>query len=83
MEAAQQHTIQKLQQLADEHPDLREAYTAKISQMQKRLASLNNKETIVKVLDDLEATMDQVEDQLKKVDAGEMTDLIVPGAVTL
>ena len=51
--------------------------------MQKRIASLNNKETIVKVLDDLEATMDQVEDQLKKVDAGEITDLLVPGAVTL
>ena len=71
--ADRQLTMKKMEQLADEHPDLREAYTAKIAQSQKRSDNLA-KENVIKVLDDLESTLDQVEEQLKKVDAGKIRD---------
>ena len=61
----------KMEQLADEHPDLREAYMSKVANYQKYGSTLANKENVTKALDDLEGLMDKVEEQLKKVEAGE------------
>ena len=61
----------KIEQLADEHPDLREAYMSKAANYQKCGSMLANKENVTKALDDLESLMDQVEEQMKKVEAGE------------
>lgn len=68
--ASLQINAAKIEQLADEHPDLREAYMAKVSDLQKRRQFVSDKDKVVKVLDELETTLDQVEQQLKKVDAG-------------
>lgn len=71
--------IRQLQDLADEHPDLREAYTAKIGKLQKRTTSWDDKESVAKVLDDLEATMDKIEEQLLKVEADPSRELWLCG----
>ena len=61
----------KLEQLADEHPDLREAYMAKVADLQKRRSAVAEAGDVEKVLSQLEPLLDRLEDQLKKVDAGE------------
>ncbi|XP_076449062.1 ganglioside-induced differentiation-associated protein 1-like [Babylonia areolata] len=64
----------KAEQLADEHPDLREAYSARAAAYQKRPAMLT-KENVTKQMDDLETVLDQVEEQLLKVEADPSKEL--------
>ncbi|KAL8575943.1 hypothetical protein ACOMHN_027341 [Nucella lapillus] len=64
----------KAEELADEHPDLREAYSAKATKLTKMSQSLE-RENVEKALNDLEKTLDEVEGQLKKVDADPSKEL--------
>lgn len=59
-----------MEQLSDLHPDLREAYLAKICAIHDLKVRIDDKEGVVRVLMELESTLDQVEEQLNKVDAG-------------
>ncbi|XP_071084390.1 ganglioside-induced differentiation-associated protein 1-like [Haliotis cracherodii] len=63
--------IAKLEKLASEHPDLRDAYLAKIPPLQKRKEMCSNPEVVQKELDDLQTTLEEVEAKLVKGSPGE------------
>ncbi|XP_025115658.1 ganglioside-induced differentiation-associated protein 1-like [Pomacea canaliculata] len=65
----------KMEQLSDLHPDLREAYLAKICAIHDLKVRIDDKEGVVRVLMELESTLDQVEEQLNKVDADPSKEL--------
>ncbi|KAK7481716.1 hypothetical protein BaRGS_00027089 [Batillaria attramentaria] len=73
--ANMQIRAKRCEQLADEHPDLREAYTAKMSAVQKNVSTIADKDNVVKALDALESTLDKVQEKLKKVDADPSKEL--------
>nr|KAG5695542.1 hypothetical protein BaRGS_033964 [Batillaria attramentaria] len=81
--ANMQIRAKRCEQLADEHPDLREAYTAKMSAIQKNVSTIADKDNVVKALDALESTLDKVEEKLKKVDAADITLCILLGRLDL
>lgn len=61
-----------MEELAERHPDLRDAYLAKKAYLLAQAGALDDKEKVIASLDDLELTFDQVEEQLKKVEAGKL-----------
>lgn len=58
--------------LAEKYPDLQDAYNAKIEFATNFSQNFQNRELVVKVLNDLEKILDEVEKVLKKVKEGKI-----------
>ncbi|XP_067651650.1 ganglioside-induced differentiation-associated protein 1-like [Haliotis asinina] len=63
--------IAKLEKLATENPDLRDAYLAKIPPLQQRKEMCSNPEVVQRALDDLQTILDEVEAKVVKGSPGE------------
>ena len=59
-----------LASLADKHPDLRDAYNAKIEFATNFSQNFQNRDLVMQVLGDVGKTLDEIEKVLKKVQNG-------------
>ncbi|KAB0407577.1 hypothetical protein E2I00_004117, partial [Balaenoptera physalus] len=60
------NTESELKKLAEENPDLQEAYIAKQKRLQSKLLDHDNVKYLKKILDELEKVLDQVETELQR-----------------
>uniref|UniRef100_A0A6I8NFL8 Ganglioside induced differentiation associated protein 1 n=1 Tax=Ornithorhynchus anatinus TaxID=9258 RepID=A0A6I8NFL8_ORNAN len=60
------NTESELKQLAEQHPDLRDAYLAKQMRLKSKLRDHDNVQYLNKILDELEKVLDQVEMELQR-----------------
>ncbi|CAL8292701.1 unnamed protein product [Lota lota] len=60
------NTESKLKQLAEENPELKDAYIAKQRRLKSKLFDHDNMKYLKKLLDELEGVMDQVETELQR-----------------
>lgn len=59
-------TESKLKKLAEENPDLQEAYIAKQKWLKSKLLDHDNVKYLKKIIDELEKVLDQVETELRR-----------------
>ncbi|XP_066481374.1 ganglioside-induced differentiation-associated protein 1 [Tiliqua scincoides] len=60
------NTESELRKLAEEHPDLQDAYIAKQKRLKSKLMDHDNIKYLKKILDELEKVLDQVETELQR-----------------
>jgi len=60
------NTESELKKLAEENPDLQEAYIAKQKRLKSKLLDHDNVKYLKKILDELEKVLDQVETELQR-----------------
>ena len=60
----------KMKEMAEKYPDLRDAYLSKVEMRQKFMKTVRDKGEVSKVLDDMDRTCDQLEDSLRKTKQG-------------
>ncbi|XP_033964494.1 ganglioside-induced differentiation-associated protein 1 isoform X2 [Pseudochaenichthys georgianus] len=60
------NTQSELKKLAEQHPDLKDAYVAKQRRLKSKLFDHDNMKHLKKLLDELEGVMDQVETELQR-----------------